>query len=128
VLLITKTLLWFPTESNLEAKRTATGKLHLRTRANLALLFFQSIPEPAHAFNHIAGVAKFFAQPSDMRVHCACANDAFVTPDIVEQTVTFLDPTTALYERAGKDVKNGCVQSGMGQFIDRSRKLRLRVG
>jgi hypothetical protein len=37
-----------------------------------------------------------------MRVHCARANDAFVTPDIVEQTVTFLDPTTSLYERAQK--------------------------
>ena len=37
-----------------------------------------------------------------MRVHCARVDDAFVTPDIAEQTVTFLDPTTSLDERAEK--------------------------
>ena len=37
-----------------------------------------------------------------MRVHCARGNDAVVTPDIVEQTVTFLNATTSLYERAQK--------------------------
>jgi hypothetical protein len=32
------------------------------------------------------------------------------------------------YLAAGKDVKSDGVQSGMDQFVDRSRKLRLREG
>src|SRR5262249_17339411 len=63
---------------------------------------FQSIAEPADAFNHIGGLAEFLAKASDMRVHRARINNTFVTPYVVKQAVTPLNATASLDQRAQK--------------------------
>src|SRR5205809_7269054 len=89
------------------ARETALSlRIERRARRGLAntsgLLFLQPITEPTDAFNHIGGLAKFLAQASDVRVHCARVNDTFVTPHVVQQAVTRLHTPPSLYQRAQK--------------------------
>src|SRR5437773_11859500 len=63
------------------------------------LTFAQTIAETADGFDRIAGLAQFLAQPADVSVNCASIDHAFVTPDIAEQAVAFLDPAAPLHQR-----------------------------
>src|SRR4029077_2089491 len=60
------------------------------------LLFAKAIAETAHSFNRVAGLAEFFAQSANVRVHGAGVDYAFVAPDVVEQFIALLHPASAL--------------------------------
>src|SRR5260370_39925120 len=62
----------------------------------------QAITKSAHAFYYISGLADFFSQPPYMRINRARVDDAFVAPDVVEQTVACLAAAASLHERLQK--------------------------
>src|SRR5438552_3948803 len=64
------------------------------------LTFAQTIAETADRFDRIAGLAQFLAQPADVSVNGAGIDHTFVTPDVAEQAVAFLNPAAPLHQRA----------------------------
>src|SRR5438093_11797805 len=70
-----------------------------RSRAaarSFLLIFPQPVTETAHSFDGVTGFAEFFAQAAHVRVHGACVDHTFVTPNLVQQPIAVLHAATAL--------------------------------
>src|SRR2546430_14642703 len=99
------------------------------------LTFAQTIAETADGFDSIAGLAQFLTQPADVGVDGAGIDHTFITPDVAEQTVAFLDAAAPLHQRAqqfvleAREMNDFAVDRDvMAQAVDldRSGSKRLR--
>src|ERR1043165_1266040 len=60
--------------------------------------FAQTIAEAANRFDRVTGFAQFLPQSAHMRIDCAGVDHAFVTPDVAEETIAFLNAPAALHQ------------------------------
>ena len=62
--------------------------------------FPDAIAETAHGLDRHGGFAQFFPQPAHVRIHRASVDQAFVTPNFIEQAVARLHPALPLHQHA----------------------------
>src|SRR5215471_7141155 len=62
----------------------------------------QPISKPADSFNNVAGLAEFFAETPNVGIDRTGVDHTFVTPNLVQQTIAFLNASAALHQRAQK--------------------------
>src|SRR4051812_48344440 len=62
--------------------------------------FPDAITKPTDGFNCVSGFAEFFSQPANVGIDRAGVDHAFITPDLVEQAVAFLDASLPPHQHA----------------------------
>src|ERR1700745_409149 len=62
--------------------------------------FAQTVAETANSFDRVAGLAQFLPQSTHMSINGTGVDYTFVTPDIAEQAIAFLNAAAALHQRA----------------------------
>src|SRR5205814_7457443 len=62
--------------------------------------FAQTIAETTDGFDRVTGLAQFLPQSAHVSIDGAGVDHAFVTPDVAEQAIAFLNATAALHQGA----------------------------
>src|SRR5689334_22820491 len=64
------------------------------------LTFAQTIAEAANSFDRVTGLAQLLPQSAHVSIDCTGVDHAFVTPDVAEEPITFLNAPAALHQGA----------------------------